>query len=364
MLSLGFLPQIEQIREYITKTRPFPWKLPQIGLFTATMQGDVIEIAREWLNTPQFITLDESREPNTSTHKDSGASTAISTTVVQIAQVCAEHKKPGKLLKHLEGIKEANKGQRHAPRVLIFANRIKSVRFIHKKLLGAGYRASQLHGERSQDERDTALRDFRGGKTQILVASDVAARGLDIHNLPYVVNYDFPANLETYIHRVGRTGRLHANGHAYSFLTRELAPVAQPLIELLEKHGQSIDPNLVKLAEAYAVATEKLGKERATGKKKVAGEKKKGLVEKNVEEDSGSDVEQKQFIASKKFVGAKKGYAFKKGGLGIGYYIDSPPYIVWKQRIEELKKMNKKSLGPKPLLPGKMKQLKRRAELD
>ena len=74
----------------------------------------------------------------------------------------------------------------------------------------------------AQGERNQAVSEFRAGKAQVLVATDVAARGLDIRALPYVVNYDFPARIETYVHRVGRTGRLAACGHAYSFFTRNL----------------------------------------------------------------------------------------------------------------------------------------------
>lgn len=77
------------------------------------------------------------------------------------------------------------------------------------------------------------MRDFRSGKAQVMVATDVAARGLHISGLPYVVNYDFPSRLEQYIHRAGRTGRLAANGHCFSFFTRNLAPLAQPLLDLL-----------------------------------------------------------------------------------------------------------------------------------
>ena len=79
-----------------------------------------------------------------------------------------------------------------------------------------------------------ALLGWKSGKVQILVATDVAGRGLHIKDLPYVINYDFPTNLDTYVHRVGRTGRLATDGHAYSFFTRNLAPVAQPLLTLLK----------------------------------------------------------------------------------------------------------------------------------
>lgn len=79
-----------------------------------------------------------------------------------------------------------------------------------------------------------AMLDFRSGKVQVLVATDVAARGLHIRGLPYIINYDFPSRLEPYIHRVGRTGRLTSTGHAFSFFTRNLAPLARPLLALLQ----------------------------------------------------------------------------------------------------------------------------------
>ena len=83
-----------------------------------------------------------------------------------------------------------------------------------------------------------AFSDFRSGKAQVLVATDVAARGLHIRALPYVVNYDFPTTLEAYIHRAGRTGRLAANGHCFSFFSRALAPLARPLLHLMEVRGE------------------------------------------------------------------------------------------------------------------------------
>lgn len=79
-----------------------------------------------------------------------------------------------------------------------------------------------------------AMKDFRSGKAQVMVATDVAARGLHIRGLPYVINYDFPPTLEQYIHRAGRAGRLASNGHCFSFFTRNLAPLAEPLLSLLQ----------------------------------------------------------------------------------------------------------------------------------
>ncbi|KAL3156027.1 hypothetical protein ABBQ32_013014 [Trebouxia sp. C0010 RCD-2024] len=255
MLSLGLQPQLKRIRAFVIPRRSKPSeaglgtlvkphtrrKRPQVLLFTATMPETLQEAAAKWQRKPVIIHL-------------APGDMSISKTVSQVVQVCAEHKKPAKLLKHLTHIKDSSAGMRMAPKVLVFANRIKTVRFLQQTITEAGFKAMQLHGDKSQAEREEALLGWKCGKAQVLVATDVAARGLHIKNLPYVINYDFPTNLDTYIHRVGRTGRLATDGHAYSFFTRNLAPVAKPLLALLKTHDQAVDPNLVRLAEAYEVA--------------------------------------------------------------------------------------------------------------
>ncbi|PRW59081.1 DEAD-box ATP-dependent RNA helicase 20-like [Chlorella sorokiniana] len=254
MLGLGFQPQIEALRALLlppaggatAEEGGKKKRRVQVGLYTATMPESLAQEAAQWLHRPERVRI-------------SASAASISKSVAQVVQVCAEHKKAAKLQKHLERIRQAAQGMRNPPRVLIFANRIKTVRFLHMLVEEAGFRAALLHGERSQEEREAAVADFRSGKAQVLVATDVAARGLHIRNLPYVVNYDFPPNLEQYIHRVGRTGRLATDGHAFSFFTREMARLAPPVVELLEAHGQAVDPNLVKLADAFRIAAEKLG---------------------------------------------------------------------------------------------------------
>ncbi|KXZ53413.1 hypothetical protein GPECTOR_7g1311 [Gonium pectorale] len=221
---------------------------PQVLLFSATMPPEVSAAAGQWLRRPEMVRV------------SADGANAISRTVTQVVHVCAEHKKPDKLLKHLARVKESTPaGARNPPRLLVFANRVKTVRFLATTLAKEGHKVAQLHGQRSQAERAQAVSDFKSGKAQVLVATDVAARGLHINALPYVVNYDFPSRLETYVHRVGRTGRLAAYGHAYSFFTRNLAPLAPPLLELLKTHDQAVDPNLAALAAAWKVAEQKLG---------------------------------------------------------------------------------------------------------
>lgn len=342
-------------------------KRPQVLLFTATMPESVDEAAGHWLREPVGITVSHSAD-------------SISRTITQVVHVCAEHKKPAKLLKHLLSIKETGSNLRNPHRVLVFCNRIKTVRYLHDLISKEGLRCTMLHGQRSQQEREAAVLGFKAGKVQVLVATDVAARGLDIRRLPYVVSYDFPSNLETYIHRVGRTGRLSANGHSFSFFTRNLAKLAGPLMTLLQEHGQTIDPNLQQLAVAWSEAVKKAGDEgllQAPVKEEGEGEGEgeeleeegweegrmaldidEGLISKDVIKRTSNEkppaVARKEkpivshpaslaapappaeeaFVPSSKFQGSKQGYLFKMGASGLGYYRDQ----------QEMKKNSRSSI--------------------
>lgn len=384
MLSLGFSDQIEKIRTTLISAGV---RLPSdshttahysstededgedsrtdrtpchVGLYSATDPPGVSQISKLWCGQPTKIDLaaiapknsDQSSTKNQNEKTDNDATLAqISKNVVQAVHVCAEHKKMNKLTKHLSNIEALHKEKRHKPKILVFANRIKTVKYLARELRGQNKKVAEIHGDKSQEEREAAIRDFKGGKFNILVASDVASRGLHVKNLSYVVNYDFPSNLETYIHRVGRTGRVDAEGHAFSFFTRTLAPLASPLIELLESHGQEIDPNLVKLAESYKIVEQKLKEEGQSpaGLEKGALEKKK--IKTKVTRDS--------FIPSLTFTGAKLGYIFTKGSQGIGYYLDAPRFS--KQRPKIVKQVpTKKASKVQRILPGKLARMQRR----
>ncbi len=103
--------------------------------------------------------------------------------------------------------------------------------------------------QQDQTKREKIMQDFKAGKVKLLVATDVAGRGVDVKNLPYVVNYDFPSTLATYTHRIGRTGRQNRPGTAVSFFTRNFEPMAKDLVHFLKKCGQPIDPYLTQLVE-------------------------------------------------------------------------------------------------------------------
>ena len=111
-----------------------------------------------------------------------------------------------------------------------------------------GWPAMCIHGDKQQKERDWVLGEFKHGSTTILVATDVAARGLDVDDIKFVINYDYPNNSEDYIHRIGRTGRRDRTGTAYTLFTPSNAPKANDLIGVLKEAKQVVNPKLQELA--------------------------------------------------------------------------------------------------------------------
>lgn len=113
---------------------------------------------------------------------------------------------------------------------------------------GFGVRVGSIHGDKSQVDRDNVLAEFRSGRSNILVATDVAARGLDVDGIKYVINFDFPQSSEDYIHRIGRTGRKHSTGTSYAFFTRKNTKCARALIDILREANQNVNPELEYIA--------------------------------------------------------------------------------------------------------------------
>ena len=182
--------------------------------------------------------------------KHNQTSLTVSSSIVQSVHVCAEHKKPRLVLRHISNVRteEKEKKCRQPGHMLIFVTRIKTGNFLIETLRKHGVeKLDFLHGKLPQSERESVLANFRAGKVHTLVSTDIAARGIHIKNLKYVVNYDFPANLETYCHRIGRTGRQGEVGHAFSLLPRCMTPLVPDLIALLQSNNQVVEPNLLAL---------------------------------------------------------------------------------------------------------------------
>mmetsp|Transcript_107635 Transcript_107635/g.303146 ORF Transcript_107635/g.303146 Transcript_107635/m.303146 type:complete len:779 (-) Transcript_107635:20-2356(-) len=289
MLALGFEPQLTAITKAIRPNR-------QALLFSATFPGKLREAAEQWMAAERVIirvgTMEttalqsdkvggEKSKDDRGTAEDAAAADTedeeatavvdhglgetgeaalttsasstltVSPTVHQTVHVCANHKKPRKLIKFVEKVRadEQATGVRQRAAILVFCGQIKTLRTVADLLQKHGERCAPLHSGIPQAKREAALVGLKSGKVDTLVATDVASRGLHISRLRHVVNYDFPSNLEVYCHRIGRVGRQGAEGWAYSFFTRNLAVLAPGLVGVLERSKQRVDPNLRAVAE-------------------------------------------------------------------------------------------------------------------
>merc|ERR1712066_843839 len=133
-------------------------------------------------------------------------------------------------------------------RILIFSSTKRDSDQLTKEMRTDGFPALCIHGDKKQEERDWVLKEFKEGKSPILVATDVASRGLDVKDIKYVINYDFPTQIEDYIHRVGRTGRAGATGSSYTFFTSDKARLAKDLINVLREASQPVPEELERLS--------------------------------------------------------------------------------------------------------------------
>jgi len=206
MLDMGFIPDIKRIMRLLPAKR-------QNLLFSATFSNDIKKLADELLNKPRLIEV-------------ARRNTAAETVTQSAYKVPQEAKRP--LLVHL--VKSRNVWQ-----VLCFMRTKHGASRLARQLEKEGLAASAIHGDKTQAARLDALSQFKEGKLQVLVATDVAARGLDIDDLPLVVNYELPHVPEDYIHRIGRTGRAGASGEAISFVAPEEEKHLAEIEKLLKK---------------------------------------------------------------------------------------------------------------------------------
>jgi ATP-dependent RNA helicase RhlE len=192
MLEMGYIRDIQKIRALLPPKR-------QNLLFSATFSGDIRRLATGLLHNP--VQLQATPENRTAP------------TVEHLLHPCDMDRK-GDLLSHLIS---SNNWQQ----VLVFSRTKHGANRMAERLTREGMSASAIHGNKSQGARTRALADFKAGSLRVLVATDLAARGIDIHQLPHVVNLDLPNQAEDYVHRIGRTGRAGHNGHAISLVAAE-----------------------------------------------------------------------------------------------------------------------------------------------
>ncbi|MBI1891059.1 MAG: DEAD/DEAH box helicase [Burkholderiales bacterium] len=218
MLDMGFLPDLQRIINLLPKQR-------QSLMFSATFSPEIKKLAGSFLKSP--ITIEVAR------------SNATADNVTQIVyKVEADAKRDA--VAHI--IRERNLKQ-----VIVFSNTKIGASRLARELEKQGVKASAIHGDKSQAERMAALEAFKRGEVEVLVATDVAARGLDIAELPCVINYDLPYSAEDYVHRIGRTGRAGASGDAISLLTSQDARLLVDIEKLIK---QKLTPVLLEGLQA------------------------------------------------------------------------------------------------------------------
>merc|ERR1711988_1863774 len=166
-------------------------------------------------------------------------------TIRQYVEVVDERDKRSRLKRLLEKVMDGSK-------ILIFAQTKRDGDDLTREMRTDGWPALCIHGDKKQEEREWVLKEFKEGKSPILIATDVASRGLDVKDIKYVINYDFPSQIEDYIHRVGRTGRAGATGSSYTFFTADKSRSAPDLIKVLQEASQPVPAELEKLAEGVS----------------------------------------------------------------------------------------------------------------
>ena len=193
MLDMGFLPNIRKI------VKDLPKKGKQTLLFSATLSRDIEKLTKEFLYRPKTVEIGKRSNP--------------ADTVRQCIHEVPNSSKVS-LLKHLLEDNDLYS-------VLVFTRTKHGADRVAGQLAKSKIPTAAIHSNRSQNQRARALQDFKDGKTRVLVATDIAARGIDVEGITHVINFDFPPNAEDYIHRIGRTGRANSAGEAISFITSE-----------------------------------------------------------------------------------------------------------------------------------------------
>ncbi|WP_404364592.1 DEAD/DEAH box helicase [Marinobacter sp.] len=261
MLDLGFLADISKILDLLPARR-------QNLLFSATLSDEIRTLARQFMHEP--VEVDVSPK-------------VIAAATVQHGVFPVDKKRKGEMLSHLIRTKRWDQA-------LVFVKTKKGCDQLVKQLHADGIRCTAIHGDRTQAMRSKALEDFKSGKIGILVATDVAARGLDIESLPLVVNVDLPRSPEDYVHRIGRTGRAGTKGRAVSLVSHDEVVELRAIERLLKKritrdfingfepeHNVPVSPDptakLKKVSKPKKPKRSKIAAGKAKSGKKPAGKK-------------------------------------------------------------------------------------------
>jgi ATP-dependent RNA helicase RhlE len=203
MLDMGFLPAIRRVLAKLPTRR-------QTLLFSATMSSAIEKLARSTMNQPKLIEISQRGQ--------------AATTVEQTVYPVATESKTALLLDLLESTTPLE-------RVLVFTRTRRGAERLSHILEARAHKVNRIHADRTQPQREAALRGFKDGVTRVLVATDIASRGLDVDSVSHVINYDVPAAPEDYVHRIGRTGRAGKTGRAITLMT----PAEEPSMRVIER---------------------------------------------------------------------------------------------------------------------------------
>ncbi|XP_061416767.1 probable ATP-dependent RNA helicase DDX17 isoform X1 [Lethenteron reissneri] len=223
MLDMGFEPQIRTIVDQIRPDR-------QTLMWSATWPREVRQLAEDFLKS--YIQINVGSIELSANHN-----------ILQIVDVCMDSEKDSKLIRLMEEIMAEKENK-----TIIFVETKRRVDDLTRRMRRDGWPAMCIHGDKSQPERDWVLSEFRTGKAPILIATDVASRGLDVEDIKFVINYDYPNSSEDYVHRIGRTARSTNKGTAYTFFTPSNLRQANDLVNVLREANQAINPKLLELA--------------------------------------------------------------------------------------------------------------------
>ncbi|XVE71436.1 hypothetical protein DITRI_Ditri10aG0149800 [Diplodiscus trichospermus] len=231
MLDMGFEPQIRKIVEKMDMPPP---GTRQTMLFSATFPDEIQRLASDFLSDYVFLAV--------------GRVGSSSDLIVQRVELIQDMDKRNHLLDILHAQKSNGTRSKHAL-TLVFVETKRGANELEHWLSRNGFPSIAIHGDKVQMEREQALRSFKSGATPILVATDVASRGLDIPNVAHVINFDLPKNIDDYVHRIGRTGRAGKCGLATAFFSDRNLPLAKSLSELMKETNQEVPSWLSQYAE-------------------------------------------------------------------------------------------------------------------
>ncbi|URE41942.1 Succinyl-coa ligase [Musa troglodytarum] len=251
MLDMGFEPQIRRIVEQMDMP---PRGQRQTMLFSATFPKEIQRLASDFLNNYIFLAVGRV-----------GSSTDL---IVQRVEFVPESDKRSYLMDLLHAQRDTGVHGKQAL-TLVFVETKRGADSLEHWLCMNGFPATTIHGDRTQQEREHALRSFKSGTTPILVATDVAARGLDIPHVAHVINFDLPNDIDDYVHRIGRTGRAGKTGRATAFFNESNSSLARALTELMQESNQEVPDWLTRFPTARSYGGS--GRHRRSGGARFGG---------------------------------------------------------------------------------------------